>query len=381
MICPSAAKIRATAVRTQPSVVDMARSVAAQKRCAGDAPGAIGSLMSPQSVRPREGRHPSRGGSDRSLGGGIRSDQAIRTVDRMTSTLVVDSLTKRFGSVTAVDGLSFAAQAGCVTGLVGPNGSGKSTTMRVALGLVHPTRGRVLVDGARYVDLSRPLGHVGAVLDAGAVNGGLTGRAHLKWLCRSNRIPVARIDPLLELVGLSGAAGRRVGGYSLGMKQRLGIAAALLGDPPILIFDEPMNGLDPEGIVWLRSFLRSRATEGRIVLLSSHLMHELEGTADRLVIINNGRLVDDTTVAALLRRDGDSTAIVRTTRALDVMAVLANAGASVTSSDRETVEVTGLSADRISALLAAHDLPLHGLERKQLKLEDVYLLLTEGATR
>jgi len=341
----------------------------------------VDSLMPPQSVRRRDGGHPSSGGSHSSPRGGIRGEHLIRTVDCMQPTLVVDSLTKRFGAVTAVDDLSFTARAGCVTGLVGPNGSGKSTTMRVALGLVHPSRGRVLVNGVPYSELSSPLSNVGAVLDAGAVNGGLTGRAHLKWLCRSNGIAVSRIEPLLDMVGLSGAAGRRVSGYSLGMMQRLGIAAALLGDPAILIFDEPMNGLDPEGIIWLRSFLRGCAAEGRIVLLSSHLMHELEGTADRLVIINGGRLVDDTTVASLLRGDGDAKAVVRTTRVLDVMAVLANAGASVTSTDRETIEVNGLATDRIAAILAAHDLPLHGLERKQLRLEDVYLLLTDGGTR
>jgi ABC-2 type transport system ATP-binding protein len=296
----------------------------------------------------------------------------------MTPSLVVDSLTKRFGSVTAVDDLSFSAPPGCVTGLVGPNGSGKSTTMRVALGLVNPTRGGVLVDGMRYAHLTRPLTHVGAVLDATAVNGGLTGRSHLRWICRSNRIPTGRIDAVLHRVSLSASAGRRVSTYSLGMKQRLGIAAALLGDPPILVLDEPMNGLDPEGMVWLRSFLRAQAGEGRIVMLSSHLMKELEGIADRLVIIDHGRLIDDTTVAALLTADGDSPVIVRTTQRVDVMAVLANAGASVTSTDRDTIEVLGLPADRIAQIVAAHGLALHALQTAPRSLEEIYLQRTNG---
>jgi ABC-2 type transport system ATP-binding protein len=297
----------------------------------------------------------------------------------MSPSLVVDSLTKRFGSVTAVDELSFITPACCVTGLVGPNGSGKSTTMRAALGLVHPTRGRVLVNGMPYAELTRPLTRVGAVLDAAAVNSGLSGRAHLSWMCRSNRIPTSRIDAVLERVALSGVAGRRVSTYSLGMKQRLGIAAALLGDPPILIFDEPMNGLDPEGMVWLRAFLRGQAGEGRIVLLSSHLMKELEGIADRLVIIDRGRLIDDNTVAALLAADGDLPVTVRTTQRVDVMAVLANAGASVTSTDRDTIVVVGLRADRIAQIVAARGLELHALHTTPRSLEEIYLMRTHGA--
>jgi ABC-2 type transport system ATP-binding protein len=323
-------------------------------------------------------RRPSRGGSRNSLLGGIRSNPAIRTVACMSPSLVVDSLTKRFGSVTAVEGLSFSAPAGCVTGLVGPNGSGKSTTMRAALGLVHPTHGGVLVDGVRYIDLARPLTHVGAVLDAGGVNGGLSGRAHLRWICRSNRIPISRVDDVFDRVGMSDAAGRRVSTYSLGMKQRLGIAAALLGDPHILIFDEPMNGLDPEGMVWLRAFLREQAGDDRVVLLSSHLMKELEGIADRLVIINRGRLLEDTTVAELLAAGADAPVTVRTTQRVDVMAVLANAGASVTSTDRDTIEVVGLPADRIAQIVAAHGLALHALHTAPRSLEDIYLQRTNG---
>ncbi len=274
---------------------------------------------------------------------GIRARVVIRTVEAMTS-LIVERLTKRFGPVTAVDNLSFTVRQGLVTGLVGPNGSGKSTTMRAALGLIAPTSGRVLVDGISYRALERPLTQVGAVLDADAVNGAMTGRRHLRWLATSNAIGDRRADELLDLVGLNGAARRRIGGYSLGMRQRLGIAAALLGDPPILVFDEPMNGLDPEGIVWLRGFLRDRAREGRIVLLSSHLMSELEGIADRLVIIKGGRLITDTTVAELLRGSSRGTVTVRTDHAADAMAVLANNGARVTSTGRDAIEVDGVSA-------------------------------------
>lgn len=303
------------------------------------------------------------------------------TVAGMPPSLVVDALTKRFGSVTAVDSLSFSAPAGCITALVGPNGSGKSTTMRAALGLVRPTTGSVLVDGVPYTDLARPLTHVGAVLDAAAVNGSLSGRAHLRWICRSNRIAADRIDAALARVGMSEAAGRRVGNYSLGMKQRLGIAAAMLGDPAILVLDEPMNGLDPEGMVWLRAFLRQQAADRRIVLLSSHLMKELEGLADRLVIVDGGRLIDDTTVAALLASGSDGAVTLRTTQRVDVMAVLANAGAAVTSTDRETIEVVGLPAERIAQIVAANGLTMHALHTAPPSLETIYLQRTGKAGR
>ena len=299
----------------------------------------------------------------------------ISTVEAMPS-LSVDRLTKHFGSVTAVDDLSFAVQQGLVTGLVGPNGSGKSTTMRAALGLITPTSGGVLVDGVPYRGLARPLTQVGAVLDADAVNGSMTGRRHLRWMAASNSITDRRADELLDMVGLNGAARRRIGGYSLGMRQRLGIAAALLGDPPILVFDEPMNGLDPEGIVWLRGFLRDRAREGRIVLLSSHLMSELEGIADRLVVIKRGRLIADTTVAELLRSSSPGTVTVRTEHAADAMALFANHGARATSTGRDAIEVEGLTPERIAELLAGAGLPFHGLTAGHASLESIYLELT-----
>jgi ABC-2 type transport system ATP-binding protein len=212
----------------------------------------------------------------------------------------VQGVTKRYGETLAVDGLSFTVEPGLVTGLVGPNGAGKSTTLRIILGLDAPDAGRALIGGRPYAALGAPLRAVGALLVAAAVHPGQGGRDHLRWLAASSDVPDARVDALLDLVGLSDAARRRVGGYSLGMRQRLGIAAALLGDPPLLLFDEPVNGLDPEGIRWIRTFLRSLAAEGRTVLVSSHLMSELEGTADHLLVIVHGRLVADAPLRELV---------------------------------------------------------------------------------
>ncbi|MET0908454.1 MAG: ATP-binding cassette domain-containing protein [Ilumatobacteraceae bacterium] len=214
--------------------------------------------------------------------------------------LCFDAVTKRFGAVTALDDVTFDAPLGAVTALVGPNGSGKTTSMRIALGLVRPTSGRALVGGQRYGELVTPLRRIGALLDADAVDPGLTGRTHLRWLAASNGLPVDRADELLDRVGLGPAAHRRVGGWSLGMQQRLGIAAALLGDPPVLVLDEPMNGLDPDGMVWFRRLIGELRDDGRAVLISSHLMRELEGLADRIVVISHGRLIADTTVASVL---------------------------------------------------------------------------------
>ena len=293
----------------------------------------------------------------------------------MQPSLSVEGLTKRYGRAVAVDDLTFDVRPGVVTGLVGPNGSGKSTTMRCALGLVHPTAGRVVVDGARYVELASPLNHVGALLDADAVQGGLSGRDHLRWLAASNRVPARRADELIEAVGLSGAGRRSTGGYSLGMRQRLGIAAALLGDPPILVFDEPMNGLDPEGMVWLRLLLRKRASEGRIVLLSSHLMNELRYLADQLIVIDRGRLRADPTVDELLAMVQDVRTVVHTHQRTEVMAALAGAGATVTATGAESVEVDGLTPERIVEIVARHGLALHGLDAGGSSLESAYLRL------
>jgi ABC-2 type transport system ATP-binding protein len=219
----------------------------------------------------------------------------------------VNELTKRYRDAAAVDRLSFTVKPGMVTGFLGPNGAGKTTTMRVLLGLVAPTSGEALVNGRRYTAIDRPLHEVGALLDAGDVHPGRSAINHLRWLARTNGITAARITTTLEQVGLAGAARKRVGGFSLGMRQRLGIAAALLGDPGVLVLDEPVNGLDPQGMRWLRGLLRSLATEGRTVFLSSHLMSEMELIADRLIIIGRGRLLADTTVGELVTGDGSAT--------------------------------------------------------------------------
>jgi ABC-2 type transport system ATP-binding protein len=219
----------------------------------------------------------------------------------------VKNLTKRYGPTLAVDDLTFTVRPGRVTGFVGPNGAGKSTTMRLMLGLARPDAGHALVDGVPYRALGEPLRRVGALLEAKAMHGGRRARDHLRWLAASNRIPTARVDAVLELVGVADAARRRVGGFSLGMTQRLGIAAALLGDPPVLLFDEPVNGLDPPGVVWIRALLRDLAAEGRTVLVSSHLMSEMALTADHVIAIGSGRLLADASLADVITSTGSST--------------------------------------------------------------------------
>ncbi len=222
------------------------------------------------------------------------------TSDRTPPALAFEALTKRFGAMLALDDVTFTAPPGAVTALVGPNGSGKTTLMRAALGLASPTSGQVLVAGQPYRRLDGPLTRIGALLDAGAVNPGLTGRTHLRWLAAAGGLPAGRADVLLERVGLGSAARRRVGDWSLGMRQRLGLAVALLGDPPVLMLDEPMNGLDPEGLVWFRDLVHGLRDEGRTVLVSSHLMRELEGIADRVVVLHRGRIAADASIDALL---------------------------------------------------------------------------------
>ena len=254
----------------------------------------------------------------------------------------VEHLTKRFGTkrsgpVTAVDDLTFTVRPGHVTGFLGPNGAGKTTTMKIILGLAAPTSGRALVGGQRYDRLVRPLRQVGSLLDATALHGGRTAQAHLVAIARSNGIARGRVTEVLHLTGLEAVAGRRVKGYSLGMKQRLGIAAALLGDPPILMFDEPVNGLDPEGIHWARGFFRQLAAEGRTVLVSSHLMSEMAQTADRLIIIGRGRLIADTATAKLISSSTRRDVLARSPRAAELAGLLTAQGARVmpgTSTER-----------------------------------------------
>jgi ABC-2 type transport system ATP-binding protein len=295
------------------------------------------------------------------------------------SAIEIHGLTKRYGRTVAVDDLSFRVDAGRVTGFVGPNGAGKSTTMRLLLGLDSADAGEARVGGKRYRDLRAPLSEVGALLDAGATHPGRRARSHLLWLARSNRIPAARVDEVLDLVGLAGVARKRTGGFSLGMEQRLGIAAAMLGDPPVLVFDEPVNGLDPDGIRWIRTFLRSLADEGRTVLVSSHLMSELEGIADELVVIGRGRLIAHASVAELLSARADGRVHVRTPQLTEVMAALAAAGGVVTSSGSDDLVVSGLEPDRIAQIVAEAGLRLDELYRERASLEDAFIDLTRDA--
>ncbi len=297
----------------------------------------------------------------------------------MSTAIEAHDLTKRYGRTLAVDGLSFRVEAGRVTGFVGPNGAGKSTTMRLVLGLDAPDQGDVRIAGRRYRDLRSPLREVGALLDAGATHPGRRARSHLLWLARSNRLPSRRVDEVLDLVGLSDAARRRVGGFSLGMAQRLGIAAAMLGDPPVLLFDEPINGLDPDGIRWIRGFLRELAAEGRAVLVSSHLMGELEGIADELVVIGRGRLISQTSVGELLASRSDGRVHVRTPQVTEVMTALASAGGTVTSTGADALVVTGLEPERIAELVSEHGLRLDELYRERASLEDAFIDLTRDA--
>ena len=297
----------------------------------------------------------------------------------MEATIELAGLRKRFGQTVAVDGLSFTVTPGQVTGFVGPNGAGKSTTMRVILGLDAPDAGHALIGGRPYRSLRRPLTQVGALLDASALQPSRTGRNHLLWLAHSQGLTAAQVDKVIELVGLETAARRKAGGYSLGMRQRLGIAAALLGDPPVLILDEPFNGLDPEGIVWMRGLLRSLAAEGRSVLVSSHLMSELQDTAGHLVAIGRGRLVADASVADLLEAAADGRVMLRTTARSDAMTALARAGATVAATDRDTLTVSGLAAERVVALLGENRVPFSEVAAHRPTLEEAYLELTRDA--
>jgi ABC-2 type transport system ATP-binding protein len=297
----------------------------------------------------------------------------------MDATIEARGLTKRYGPTTAVEDLSFSVAPGTVTGFVGPNGAGKSTTMRMILGLDAPDRGTALVGGRRYRELRTPLRQVGALLDAGAVHPGRRARDHLLWMAHSNGLSARRVDEVVEVVGLAEASRRRAGGFSLGMRQRLGIAAALLGDPAVLLFDEPVNGLDPEGIRWIRRLLRSLAAEGRAILVSSHLMAELEGTADHLLVIGRGRLVADTPVRDLLAAASDDRVALRSSHLSRAMTVLANAGATVAATDRDLVAVSGLGAERVVELLTGHGVPFSEVTAHRASLEEAYMELTRGS--
>jgi ABC-2 type transport system ATP-binding protein len=295
------------------------------------------------------------------------------------TTITVSGLRKRFGPNLALDGMSFAVRPGVVTGFVGPNGAGKSTTMRVILGLDAADEGTALVGGRPYRGLARPLCHLGSLLDAAALQPGRTARNHLLWLAHSQGLPSRRADEVLELAGLGGVGKRRAGGYSLGMRQRLGIAAALLGDPPALMLDEPFNGMDPEGIIWMRTFLRELSREGRAVLVSSHLMSELQGTADHVVVVGRGRVIADAGVAELLAGAANGRIVVRSAAIEKASVVLQEHGATVTHNGDGTLTVTGPAAEDVIARLSAAGVPFSEVSAHRATLEDAYLELTRDA--
>jgi ABC-2 type transport system ATP-binding protein len=295
------------------------------------------------------------------------------------ATIEVEGLRKRFGATLALDGMSFTVRPGHITGFVGPNGAGKSTTMRVILGLDSPDAGRALIGGRPYRSLRHPLRHAGALLDAAALQPSRSGRNHLLWLAHSQGLAAGRVDAVLGQVGLESAARRKAGGYSLGMRQRLGIAAALLGDPPVLMLDEPVNGMDPEGIVWIREFLRSLAAQGRALLVSSHLMSELQDTADHLVVAGRGRVIADTSVADLIAAASGDRVTLRTAAGPAAIAVLARAGAATTATERDTLTVAGLAAEQVVAVLNEAAVPFSEVSAHRVSLEEAYLELTRDA--
>lgn len=291
----------------------------------------------------------------------------------------VEHLTKRFGATTAVDDLSFTVRPGTVTGFLGPNGAGKSTAMRAIAGLVRPTSGATRVNGRAIADHAAPLTEIGTLLDAGATHPGRTARSHLLALAATHGIGRARVREVLELTGIDGAANRRVGTFSMGMGQRLGLAAALLGDPQTIMLDEPINGLDPDGIVWVRGFLRSLAAEGRTVFLSSHLMSEMAQTADHLIVIGRGRLIADAPMAQVLAGVGATRVGVKTPDADRLAAALAAPSVTVTTVAPDELEVTGLEAAAIAAVARDRGVLLHELATRTASLEEAYLSLTDSA--
>ena len=287
------------------------------------------------------------------------------------------SLTKRYGATTAVDQLTFEVPPGVVTGFLGPNGSGKSTTMRMIMGLDVPDSGCALIDGKPFSELAWPLREVGGLLDAKAFHPARTARNHLRWLALTNDIPLRRVDAVLDQVGLTSVADRRAGKFSLGMSQRLGIAATLLGDPGVLLFDEPVNGLDPEGIRWVRHFLKGLAAEGRTVFVSSHLISEMSLTADRLIVIGRGRLIAETSVDDFVARGGRGTVKLVTPDVSAFTAALTAAGAKATGGDGGSLTVEGLTGPEIGDLAAREGLRVHELTPIAVSLEDAFMELTQ----
>jgi ABC-2 type transport system ATP-binding protein len=288
-------------------------------------------------------------------------------------------LTKRYGRTLAVDDLSFALRPGLVTGFLGPNGAGKTTTMRLILGLDYPTRGTATIGGRRYAQLPAPLREVGALLDAKAMHGGRSARQHLLALAQSNGIAASRVNEVLGIVGLESVADRRAGTFSLGMGQRLGIAMALLGDPGVLMFDEPVNGLDPEGIVWVRTLMRALAAEGRTVLVSSHLMSEMALTAQHLIVIGRGKLIADTSVEEFIESSSQRSVLVRSPSVAALTERLVGAGATVKAADDGALEVVGLDAAAVGELALAGGIALHELTPQRASLEEAFMELTRDS--
>jgi ABC-2 type transport system ATP-binding protein len=288
-------------------------------------------------------------------------------------------LTKRYGSTLAVDDLSFTVQPGVVTGFLGPNGAGKSTTMRMALGLDVPTGGSVTINGTPYGRHRWPLREVGALLEAKAIHGGRTAYNHLWCVAQSNHLPRRRVDEVLDLVGLTAVAKKRAKGFSLGMGQRLGIASALLGDPSVLLLDEPVNGLDPEGILWMRTLLRHLASEGRTVFVSSHLMSEMALTADHLIVIGRGALIADAPTREVLSMSTSNYVRVRSPQASALAGLINGAGGTATPDDATTLTVTGLTTEAVGELAGTNAVILHELSNVEASLESVFMQLTEGA--
>jgi ABC-2 type transport system ATP-binding protein len=294
----------------------------------------------------------------------------------MQATIEVTDLRKRFGSTLALDGMSFTVPPGQVTGFVGPNGAGKSTTMRVILGLDGADEGKATVGGNAYASLRQPMRVIGSLLDAGALQPSRSARNHLLWLAHSQGLAARRVDEVIEQAGLQGVARRRAGGYSLGMRQRLGIAAAMLGNPAAIMLDEPFNGMDPEGIVWMRGFLRSLAADGRAVLVSSHLMSELQDAADHLVVVGRGKVIADTTVASLLATASGDRVTLRTSARPEATAVLEHAGATVVASGQDVLMISGLTPERVVSLLGEKAVPFSEIAAHRATLEQAYMELT-----
>ncbi|MFJ3881460.1 ABC transporter ATP-binding protein [Streptomyces sp. NPDC090077] len=289
----------------------------------------------------------------------------------------LEGLTKRFGAKTAVDHLSFQVRPGVVTGFLGPNGAGKSTTMRMMLDLDRPTGGTVRIDGKHYRDLPEPLKHIGALLDAKAMHGGRSAYNNLLCLAQSNRIPEQRVSEVLDLVGLTAVAKKKSKGFSLGMGQRLGIAAALLGDPEILMFDEPVNGLDPEGILWIRNLMKGLASEGRTIFVSSHLMSEMALTADHLIVIGQGKLLADMSMSDFIRENSRSYVRLRSPQQERLKDVLHEAGITAVSVPATgTLEIDGVESERLGELAAQHQIVLHELSPQRASLEEAFMRMT-----